>query len=98
MTVYRAPTSRFVAEFVGMNNILTGPGHPAGSEDEALLQTEFGPAVRAVAASAWRHAPGERISVVIGADRITLSDDDVQSNAQRTSSKAPSSVRSSWAP
>ncbi len=72
LAVYRAPTNRFVAEFVGMNNILTGPvGRLEGS---ALVQTEFA-RLRAPMAASHGVAPGERISVVIGADPVTLSAD-----------------------
>ena len=77
LAVYRAPTSRFVAEFVGMNNILSGPVSRL-SGNEALVQTEFA-SLCAPLPPSHGIAPGDRISVVIGADRITLSADDVPS-------------------
>ena len=71
LDVYRAPMNRFVAEFVGMNNILTGPVR--GLEgDEALVQTEFAQ-LRAPLPASHVVAAGDRISVVIGADRVNLS-------------------------
>ena len=76
LDVYRAPLNRFVAEFVGMNNILTGP--VGGLEgNEALVQTEFAH-LRAPLPASHGVAAGDRISVVIGADRVTLSADQVR--------------------
>ena len=71
LDVYRAPMNRFVAEFVGMNNIFTGPVR--GLEgNEALVHTEFA-RLRAPLPASHGVATGDRISVVIGADRVTLS-------------------------
>ena len=71
LDVYRAPMNRFVAEFVGMNNIFTGP--VGGLEgNEALVQTEFA-RLRAPLPASHGVTTGDRISVVIGADRVTLS-------------------------
>ena len=76
LDVYRAPMNRFVAEFVGMNNIFTGPVR--GLEgNEALVQTEFA-RLRAPLPASHGVTTGDRISVVIGADRVTLSADQEQ--------------------
>ena len=76
LDVYRAPLNRFVAEIVGMNNILTGP--VGGLEgNEALVQTEFAH-LRTPLPASHGVAAGDRISVVIGADRVTLSADQVR--------------------
>ena len=76
LAVYRAPLNRFVAEFVGMNNILSGPVSGLDG-NEALVQTEFA-RLRAPLLASHGVAPGDRISVVIGADRVSLSADQVQ--------------------
>ena len=76
LEVYRAPTNRFVAEFVGMNNILTGPISRLDG-NEALVQTEF-THLRALLPASHNVTPRDRISVVIGADRIALSADQAQ--------------------
>ena len=71
LDVYRAPMNRFVDEFVVMNNIFTGP--VGGLEgNEALVQTEFA-RLRAPLPASHGVTTGDRISVVIGADRVTLS-------------------------
>ncbi len=73
LDVYRAPTNRFVAEFVGMNNIFAGPVRELEG-NEALVQTEFA-RLRAPLPASHGVTTGDRISVVIGADRVTLSAD-----------------------
>ena len=73
LDVYRAPMNRFVAEFVGMNNIFTGPVSELEG-NEALVQTEFA-RLRAPLPATHGVTTGDRVSVVIGADRVTLSAD-----------------------
>jgi spermidine/putrescine transport system ATP-binding protein len=71
--VYRAPANRFVAEFVGANNIL--PGHIRDIVDgTAAVETGFG--------TFWAALPGRtplkagtRVNLVISADRVVLGRD-----------------------
>jgi spermidine/putrescine transport system ATP-binding protein len=69
--IYRAPASRFVAEFIGANNIL--PGTVQTIEGEGLtVATRHGP----FAARKPQGAPvksGDRVMLVISADRVALS-------------------------
>jgi spermidine/putrescine transport system ATP-binding protein len=68
--VYRAPASRFVAEFVGANNILSGRVRDiAGSL--AVIATRFGP-VSAKLHDGSRITPGSSVDIVLSADRIEL--------------------------
>jgi spermidine/putrescine transport system ATP-binding protein len=67
--VYRAPVNPFVAEFIGMNNLIRGAG--AGSSDGFLkIKSDVGlfdvPAIRKLGA-------GETAAFVIAADRVELS-------------------------
>ena len=68
--VYRAPANRFVAEFVGMNNILTGTVRRVDAR-EAFVETQFSE-LRLSAPSSYRLALGDQVNVVIGADRLSL--------------------------
>lgn len=70
--VYRAPANRFVAEFVGANNLLTGvvksivQGMVLVETASGLLQARQDPAIGL--------GPGDRITVVVSADRAIVSD------------------------
>jgi len=68
--VYRAPATRFVAEFVGTNNILSG--QVTGVENGLLrAETELGP-ITARARPDGELAAGDRLVLVVSADRIDL--------------------------
>ncbi|MEM1160200.1 MAG: ABC transporter ATP-binding protein [Pseudomonadota bacterium] len=60
--IYRAPADRFVAEFVGRNNIMTGTSTPEG------LETPFGFCAAPRGASL-----GDRITMVVAADQVEIS-------------------------
>lgn len=60
--IYRAPASRFVAEFVGRNNILTGVSDGAG------IKTAVG-----TFATPEPLASGQRASLIISADLVQIS-------------------------
>jgi spermidine/putrescine transport system ATP-binding protein len=70
--IYRAPATRFVAEFVGRNNILSGK-IAALADGRAEVETACGrfkvglPAGRAA-------RPGDALTFVIAADRVRLTD------------------------
>jgi spermidine/putrescine transport system ATP-binding protein len=68
--IYRAPANRFVAEFVGANNIISGTieGVAGGI---ASVATRFGTLFAALS-SADAVAIGERVSLVVSADRVAL--------------------------
>ena len=70
-TVYRHPANRFVAEFVGANNLISGT--VAGvSDDRLAIETPLG----TFAAPVNREraiAPGDRCTFVVSADRAVLS-------------------------
>ena len=71
--IYRSPGSRFVAEFVGTNNILSGTiaKFCGNSSHQAEIETNLGSFN--VALPSDRHLTvGEAVSFVISADRITL--------------------------
>ena len=61
--IYRAPANRFVAEFVGRNNILSGMAKPGN-----IVET---PAGTLAVADALKE--GEAVSFVVAADRVTIS-------------------------
>ncbi len=69
-TVYRHPANRFVAEFVGTNNLLSGTAAEV-SDDRLAIETPLGTFAappnpeRAV-------APGDRCTFVVSADRAML--------------------------
>jgi spermidine/putrescine transport system ATP-binding protein len=68
--VYRAPANRFVAEFVGANNILPGVIRELRA-DGAKVETPFG----TFAATLPQHgaiAIGDAVDLVVSADRIAL--------------------------
>ncbi len=68
--IYRAPANRFVAEFVGRNNILTGRvDGPA--EQEVAIKTEAGRFMARQPETALE--TGSEVSFVVSADLVTLS-------------------------
>ena len=69
-TVYRHPANRFVAEFVGANNLLSGAVAEVGKE-HLTVETSLG--VFVVPANPERRvARGERCTFVVSADRAVL--------------------------
>ena len=71
--VYRAPANRFVAEFVGANNILEGR---ILELDDARVTVETGVGtLTAIRPSHLELAPGKVVNLVISADRVALSAD-----------------------
>ena len=69
-TVYRNPANRFVAEFVGTNNLLTGTVKEI-REHRLSIETPLGVFAAPVNASR-RVAPGDRCTFVVSADRAAL--------------------------
>ena len=68
--VFRRPATRFVAEFVGSNNILTG--RISAMDAEGLkVDTEIG-VVTAAPGSGDNFEPGDEVELVISADRLEL--------------------------
>ena len=61
--IYRTPASRFVAEFVGRNNIFTGTVNAAGNIETAAGTFELDS----------RAQPGAKVSVVVAADVMAIS-------------------------
>ena len=71
--VYRHPANRFVAEFVGANNLLSGTVAEVGKE-HLTVETSLG--VFVVPANPERRvARGERCTFVVSADRAVLAGD-----------------------
>ena len=69
--IYRAPANRFVAEFVGRNNILAGTVAAEGPGGGLLrIDTPLGPFD--VVADAAPRPPGARADFVVGADRVEI--------------------------
>jgi spermidine/putrescine transport system ATP-binding protein len=66
--VYRSPANRFVAEFVGANNILSGHIKSV-DKDQTLIDTPFG---MLRAASTQVAQAGDPVAVVVSADRIAI--------------------------
>lgn len=68
--IYRAPANRFVAEFVGRNNILTGKvtGSAGGLTQVATAQGAF-----AARAPVNAPDPGTEVSFAVSADLVSLS-------------------------
>jgi spermidine/putrescine transport system ATP-binding protein len=69
--VYRAPANRFVAEFVGANNILSGRIRSV-EKGLAVIDTSFGMLRAALDAA----EAGDAVAVVVSADRIAIGDSD----------------------
>ena len=70
-TVYRHPANRFVAEFVGTNNLLSGTA-ASGKGGRIEIETPLG-TFAAPANPERSGAPGERCTFVVSADRVVLS-------------------------
>ena len=68
--VYRAPANRFVAEFVGTNNIVEGRIRSATGA-QAIVATAHGDFTAAMPAGRAL-APGDAVNLVVGADRVTM--------------------------
>ena len=68
--VYRAPTNRFVAEFIGTNNILSGTVRGLDG-DYFALETPSG-VFRAARPAGREVKAGDRLDLVISADLITV--------------------------
>ncbi|HXV25962.1 MAG TPA: ABC transporter ATP-binding protein [Alphaproteobacteria bacterium] len=66
--VYRAPANRFVAEFVGTNNILRGTVESVEA-GRARVSTAVG---LLTAAAAQNFRPGDTVDYVVGADTVSL--------------------------
>ena len=71
--VFRRPASRFVAEFVGSNNILSGKVSSI-INNVVTLDTAFG-AVYSQTPDKQRFDVNDALDIVISADRISLSDE-----------------------
>jgi spermidine/putrescine transport system ATP-binding protein len=69
--VYRAPANRFVAEFVGRNNIFEGKITGTGTDTAGEFATMDGPAGR-LAVPASGAAPGAAVSIAVAADRLRV--------------------------
>ena len=67
--VYRSPANRFVAEFVGTNNILAGV---VAEERGGAVRIDTGLGSFEIAADGRDLAAGDRVSFVVSADRIQL--------------------------
>ncbi len=61
--IYRTPANRFVAEFVGRNNILSGIARPGNAVETAAGTFTLGESVK----------PGGTVTFVVAADRVTVS-------------------------
>ena len=68
--IYRSPASRFVADFVGANNILSGTVSQAGEDLE--IKTTLG-AFRCHASTGDAFAVGDTLDMVISADLVQIS-------------------------
>ncbi len=68
--IYRAPSNRFVAGFVGTNNIIAGTVSRR-SGDVVVLDTPIGE-IRAVAPSTGGVREGQAVDLVISADRVIV--------------------------
>ncbi|MGB1446972.1 MAG: ABC transporter ATP-binding protein [Arenicellales bacterium] len=71
--IYRSPASRFVADFVGANNILSGSVSQAGGNLE--IETALG-MFQCDAGSKDAHHVGDSLDMVISADLVQISLDD----------------------
>ena len=68
--VYRAPANRFVAEFVGTNNIVEGRIRSATGA-QVIVATAHGDFTAAMPGDRAL-APGDAVNLVVGADRVTM--------------------------
>ncbi len=69
--VYRAPANRFVAEFVGRNNIFQGEITGTKTDTGGAFATMEGPA-GSLAVPASGAAPGAAVSIAVAADRLRV--------------------------
>jgi len=78
--VYQKPASRFVAEFVGTNNILNGR---VTEKDPSTItvETEIGP-VAAMVNAERRISTGDKLELAISADRIEVFDTPSQNDTR----------------
>ena len=81
--IYRAPANRFVAEFVGRNNILTGK---VQGTDQAGTRIATPQGVFLASSPEALPKPGQEVSFAVSADLVTLSPDvpDTVNKAQAT--------------
>ncbi len=70
--VYRAPATRFVAEFVGNNNILDGEVSKI-ENGEIIIESSVGK-LRTVAIPELDVSVGDKVSAIVSADNIVLSE------------------------
>jgi iron(III) transport system ATP-binding protein len=63
-SVYRRPTSRVVADFIGETNFLEGKITNV-SDGHAMVETVLGPFLGVVSDPAWRPAPGEAATLSV---------------------------------
>jgi spermidine/putrescine transport system ATP-binding protein len=70
--IYRTPASRFVAEFVGANNIMAG--RVSTADGSGLVAETPAGTFQAVARPGMRLAAGDTVILVVSADRVVLSD------------------------
>ncbi|MYB35515.1 MAG: ABC transporter ATP-binding protein [Gammaproteobacteria bacterium] len=76
--IYRSPASRFVADFVGTNNIVEAVIQER-SENSLVCQTSIGP-IRAFMTSGNFFQIGDRLDLVIGADLVEISEEPPESD------------------
>ncbi|MCP4330117.1 MAG: ABC transporter ATP-binding protein [Alphaproteobacteria bacterium] len=69
--VYRAPANRFVADFVGANNVIAGTVRGL-EDDRTMVDTGFG-TLAAPASKVGTLKVGDTVDLVVSADRISLS-------------------------
>jgi spermidine/putrescine transport system ATP-binding protein len=69
--IYRAPASRFVAEFIGANNILPGNVQATAGENLTVATQQGSFAARKPQGIAL--GSGDRVMLVVSADRVALS-------------------------
>ncbi len=70
--VYRAPANRFVAEFVGANNIMSG--RVTAVDGEGFVAETAAGSVRARAPGGGPYRVGDAVTLVVSADRVSLSE------------------------
>lgn len=85
MDVYRAPRTRFVAEFVGTNNIIDGTV-AAVDRDACTVETKLGALTSSNPSSAGI-AVGDRVHVVVSADLVAVNDHGAASGANTVTAR-----------
>ena len=78
--VFRQPATRFVAEFVGSNNILSGRVIGVSSPD-LVVETSIG-SVLAQQSSGEKYAPGDEVELVVSSDRLNIGGQDSDNTFQ----------------